>query len=623
MMDKVEAHFRRLVAYFAGRNYSQERLWRAFELAKKAHSGQTRKSGEPYIMHPLLVAIYTCEYGADEATVIAAILHDVAACGDVSPKEIEQLFGREVAALVDGVSRLGTIKKSPDKDVQELRKLFKRVDDDLRILLIKICSRLHNVRTLDSFPKYQQYLKLQETKNIYIPLAKKLNLWPAVRTMEDCCLKHFKPEVYNILFKKYEGEKSELEETTRQIKRVIQEDLGESMEKIYNIVLGQYSFTEINRQENIIGDLDASNVYYIQIILKEVEDCYVILEKMLKLYRSMNSHIVKDFMLFPKENGYKAIHASVFIPYGPMNLHIHTRETYQVANYGGFRHLLDLKSRPCSRWIDSIFTADTDAPNAIVRNELLGTPIKVYSMEGEADELPVYSKVLDYVVMKYPQTFLQIQHIKVGGQEKELLHQLHPGDVLEVAFSETLHQQVDLKMIVHANQDTTRHILSQYLEHPITFEQVYAGFEACVPWFLYFNILKFAENPGKYFLKDSRKLFETMNALGAKTLSVEDFFDSFINLDRLAMFKKTNDLHFFVIRVYPKDEDEPVAKVVPAILRMFADSGIPTERYEYRVSKNRFFVGSNFQKLSQLITLKEKLDQIDKYYHQLVPYFEH
>ena len=624
MSENVHSYLEPLKEYFDEQNYSQQQLWRAFEVADKAHEGQNRKSGEPYITHPLIVASYLCEYKADEDTILAAIMHDVVEDSATTLKEIRRIFGKGVATLVDGVTKLGNIPKTQNKDVQALRKLFQMMSGDLRMVLIKVFDRLHNMRTLGAMPPHKQERKLKETQNIYIPLAKKLNVWPAVCALEDLCLQYLQPEAFETISQHYEENKSELAAKKQQLKKVFQEKLQPEQDKIQDIVLGRYSFTEVYENKETLENLSMVDTHYVQIIVRNVEDCYSILGSIHNQFRPRH-HELRDFLAFPKENGYKAIHTKVFTPYGPINVHIHTQESYTIAHYGElFSAESSKEAQPSSRWINSILDANHDVLNdlsfqSIVQQEILGVSIKVYSIEGEEDELPEGSMVLDYVVMKYPDTFRHIQSIKVNGHKSELSHTLTQNDILDITFSDSP-QAIDLQMILHAKQHKTQRILEQHLKG-VTLDKVYEGIETCSPWLSYFDISRSLEQPEKYFAQNNYELIHTLNALGNQTLSLEDFFDSYLKLEQIKLLKKGKEVYQFAIDISSQNQNMSINNILEDILKLWGTCTVVPQKLNYKSLKNRLRIKLRFKKLSAIIQLKKVLDSTRQYQHQLIPHF--
>ena len=622
MSENVYSYLEPLKEYFSEQDYSQQQLWRAFEVADKAHEGQNRKSGEPYVTHPLTVASYLCEYKADEDTILAAIMHDVVEDSTTTLKEIQRVFGKGIATLVDGVTKLGNIPKTQNKDVQALRKLFQMMSGDLRMVLIKIFDRLHNMRTLGAMPPHKQERKINETKNIYIPLAKKLNVWRAVCALEDLCLQYLEPGVFKEISQYYQRNKSELAAKKQQLKKIFQEELWSKQEKIQDIILGQYSFTEVHKNRETLENLSMVDTHYVQIIVRDVEDCYILLGSIHNQFRPRH-HELRDFLAFPKENGYRAIHTRVFTPYGPINVHIHTQESYTIAHYGElFSAESSKKAQPSSRWINSIIDANHDVLNdlsfqAIVQQEILGKLIKVYSLKGEEDELPKGSMVLDYVVRKYPETFLHIQSIKVNGHKCELWYLLKQDDILDATFSDSP-QVMDMRMILYAKQHKTQRILEQYLKG-VTLDKVYEGIETCSPWLSYFDISRSLEQPEKYFAQSNYELLHTLNAIGNQTLSLEDFFDSYLELEQIKLLKKINGIYQCVINIANRSTSKKIS--VTDILKIWKNFGILPENLDYKSFKNEVWIKLHFKKISSVIQFKKALDKIQQYQHNLIYHF--
>ncbi len=317
-------------------------LEKAFIFADTAHAGQLRKNGEPYIQHPLHTAYILAEIRADLPTVVAGILHDVPEDTERTIEEIEEEFGSEIASLVSGVTKLSKIKyRGIERYRENLKKMFLAMTSDLRVIFIKFCDRLNNLRPLESLPPEKKRRIAEETLEIYAPIAGLLGIGRLKWQMEDLCFKYLYPEKFNELEYEYEVEKKvERQRFFHKVKSILVPKLEEANIKNYEIEARfkhLYSIykkmQEKDRKFNEIYD-----VFALRLIVPTIDDCYKVLGVIHTIWRPKTNRF-KDYIAVPKPNGYRSLHTTIFGPEGkPTEFQIRTREMHEESIYGIAAH---------------------------------------------------------------------------------------------------------------------------------------------------------------------------------------------------------------------------------------------------------------------------------------------
>jgi GTP diphosphokinase / guanosine-3',5'-bis(diphosphate) 3'-diphosphatase len=344
----------------------------AYDFAAKAHGNQKRKSGEPYIQHSLHTAFLLLQIKADLPTIIAGLLHDVPEDTDLTLEDVEKNFGKEVALLVEGITKLSKIKyRGVERYRESLRKMFLAMAQDLRVILIKFCDRLHNLRTLDALPREKRLRIAQETMEIYAPIAGLLGIWRLKWQMEDICFKYLYPEEYKKIEYKYEVEKkAERNQYILKIKNILGQKLKDegidfTIESRFKHLYSIYKkMQKKDRKFNEIHD-----VFALRVMVPNISDCYKTLGTIHSLWRPKSDRI-KDYIAVPKPNGYRSLHTTV---YGPDNksaeFQIRTWEMHEESLYGIAAHWhYKEKTEPGSskqqpRWIKDILSIQRHAEN--------------------------------------------------------------------------------------------------------------------------------------------------------------------------------------------------------------------------------------------------------------------
>jgi len=424
-----------------------ESVIRAYEFGALAHAGQTRLSGEPYISHPVAVARSLADMHLDPQTITAAILHDVVEDTDTPISEIEEQFGAEVAALVDGVSKLDQMQFTSRAEAQaeSFRKMMLAMIEDIRVILVKLADRLHNMSTLDAMPRKKQARIARETLEIYAPIANRLGINQMKVALEDLGFRHLYPYRYAVLGKALKRSKG----SQRQIVKKISERILQAMteENIDGDVRGRekhlYSiYKKMAEKKRLLGDV--VDVYGFRIIVDDVNTCYRILGIVHGLYKPMPGRF-KDYIAIPRINGYQSLHTTLFGPKGlPLEVQIRTRDMDSVAESGVAAHwrykAIDKASASPERrardWLsrlEEIQQAGTSEEFLeSVKVDLFPDKIYVFTPKGEILPLPKGATVVDFAYAVHTDVGNRCVAAKVDRTLVPLRTTLHNSQTVEI-----------------------------------------------------------------------------------------------------------------------------------------------------------------------------------------------
>ena len=440
-----------------------ERVKKAVAMAKRAHSGQYRKTGEPYIVHPLAVKKILEEWGMDEDTVIAGVLHDTVEDTDITLDDIRREFGDSVAFLVDGVTKLSTARRGmrdidtylPSTKDNFLR-LMIALGDDIRVLIIKLADRLHNIRTLSALPPDKQKKIAKETLEVFAPLADRLNMGRLRVEMSDLAFKYVDPRRFEELKDLIEKHNKTAEQSLKKIKQEVSNALKK--EKIQAEVSGRvksvYSLhrklAKHNQNINEIYDLTA-----LRIIVNDITDCYLALGIIHSLYSPMNGRI-KDYIAVPKQNGYQSLHTTVITKDKHIvEFQIRTKEMHEYAERGLAASFYyneqkvtenykqgKIKHLPTNLlWITELQMAAAKLREGKkidlkkLKLNLFADKIFVYTPKGDIIDLPNGAMPLDFAYRLHSEIGDHVVGVKINGKMSNLNKKLEQGDIVEILTS--------------------------------------------------------------------------------------------------------------------------------------------------------------------------------------------
>ena len=440
----------------------------AYDYAERAHSGQVRLSGEPFIEHPLQTAVFLADLRLDASTLAAALLHDVVEDCDVAVEELESSFGSEVAKLVDGVTKLTKTELVADEldpglqlsseaehaQAASLRKMLMTMAEDVRVVLIKLADRLHNMRTLDALSPERRVSKAQETLDIYAPLAHRLGIWEMKWRLEDLAFQHIDPTGYHEIAKLLSATRADREQYMERVQGILESELSDAginaevsgrPKHIYSIHKKIQKYAAENKEVGEIYDLFA-----LRILVDEIPDCYAALGVVHTRWHPLPGQF-DDYIPNPKDNLYQALHTTVLCEDAwPVEVQIRTHEMHRVAEYGVAAHWLYKEGQPSDvrfeekmTWVRQLLEWQRDVSGAeqfveSFKTDVFNNQVFVYTPKGELKELPAGATPLDFAYRIHTDVGHRCIGAKVNGKLVPLHTTLQNGDTVEIMTSKTV-----------------------------------------------------------------------------------------------------------------------------------------------------------------------------------------
>jgi guanosine-3',5'-bis(diphosphate) 3'-pyrophosphohydrolase len=427
---------------------------RAFDLAVDAHAGQTRASGEPYVTHPIASAQILAELGIDPVAVTAAILHDVPEDTEYSLSDIEDRFGPEVAHLVDGVTKLGKFSTHTHEQQQaeNIRKMFLAMAEDIRVVLIKLADRLHNMRTLSALPLEKQRRIARQTMEIYAPLGERLGIWQVKWELEDLAFKALEPERYRELVKlldtRRKGRESFIDRAMDELRPRLEEsairaELSGRPKHIFSI------WKKMQRKGAEFGEI--YDVYAIRVLVDEVRDCYAALGIVHALWRPIPGQF-DDYIAVPKNNLYQSLHTAVIAMDGkPLEIQIRTHGMHQVSEVGIAAHWRYKEGTKSDReydaklaWLRQLMDWQRDVSDATefvegIKLDIFQDQVFVFTPKGDIKDLPAGATPLDFAYRIHTDVGHRTIGAKVNNRLVPLDYRLKNGDIVEIVTTKGEH----------------------------------------------------------------------------------------------------------------------------------------------------------------------------------------
>ncbi|MGI5966580.1 MULTISPECIES: RelA/SpoT family protein [Anaerotruncus] len=431
----------------SGKSYDREKIMAAYELAYAAHEGQCRVSGEPYISHPIAVAIILVDLGMDSECITAALLHDVVEDTETSIEQVQKQFGEDVALLVNGVTKLGKISftSREEQQAENVRKMLLAMAQDVRVIIIKLADRLHNMRTIEVMPEQKRRDKALETMEVYAPLAHRLGIRAVKEELEDISLRYLDPVAYHEIESMLDLKKADRLHFLEKIKQKIRERLESEYSDVY--IDGRVkSVYGIYRKVYIQGKSfeEIFDVYAVRIIVDSVFECYNILGIIHDLFRPIPNRF-KDYISTPKPNMYQSLHTTVIDKEAiPFEVQIRTWDMHHTAEYGIAAHW-KYKAGITGRdkleerlaWIRQLIEnqKESDDVEDIVRSiksDLSPEEVYVFTPKGDVISLPVGSTVIDFAYAIHTAVGNRMVGAKIDGRMVALDTEVKTGQIVEI-----------------------------------------------------------------------------------------------------------------------------------------------------------------------------------------------
>ncbi len=427
---------------------------KAYSLAVKAHEGQVRKSGEPYVTHPLAVAYILAEMELDCDSIAAGILHDTVEDTTYSTDDIKEMFGDDIALLVDGVTKLGKIPYSTkeEQQIESIRKMFLAMAKDIRVILIKLADRLHNMRTLKSMPAAKQLEKSHETMEVYAPLAHRLGMQKIKWELEDLSLRYLDPVAYHEIADGIDQKRTEREVYLNQVQDILTTRLAQM--NIKSHIMGRAKHFYSIYRKMYTNNLELDQIYdllAVRVIVDTIPECYEVLGLVHELFKPIPGRF-KDYIAMPKKNMYQSLHTSLIGPGGrPFEVQIRTWDMHKVAEVGiaahwkykeGVSDESDIDSK--LEWVRQLIDIHKDMSDAeefmhTLKIDLFDDEVFVFSPKGDVLNLPANSTPIDFAYAIHSAIGNKTVGAKINGKIVNLDYKLTNGDIVEIITSSTPH----------------------------------------------------------------------------------------------------------------------------------------------------------------------------------------
>ena len=445
-MPEADLLFKEWSGYLKPEDISQ--LQSAYDFSKAAHEGQYRKSGEPYISHPLAVADILAQWHMDPQALTAALLHDVTEDTAVTKTDISRNFGRPVAELVDGVSKLDRIEFETQEKAQaeNFRKMLLAMARDVRVILIKLADRLHNMRTLDAVEPVKRRRIARETLEIYAPIANRLGLNKIYQELEDLSFKHLYPDRHRVLAKAVKASGGNRREVVSKVMEALKRKLhdGKVEAQVHGREKHLYSIYRKMREKHLTF-AQVLDVFAFRIVVNDVASCYLALGALHGLYKPIPGKF-KDYIAIPKANGYQSLHTTLFGPFGsPIEIQIRTREMHKIAEAGVASHWLYRSSdaslstlqQKTHQWLQSLIEMQSEAGDSVeflehLKVDLFPDEVYVFTHKGQIMALPRGATAVDFAYAVHTDIGNRCVAVKINQELMPLRTELKNGDRVEI-----------------------------------------------------------------------------------------------------------------------------------------------------------------------------------------------
>ncbi len=436
---------------------------KAYAYSAKVHAGQKRYSGEPYLIHPMEVTSILADIKLDKESIITGLLHDTIEDTLATKADITKIFGEEICTLVDGVTKISKLKISStfEKQAEDFRKLILATGKDIRVILVKLADRLHNIRTISYLPEERRKIFAKETVDLYAPLADRLGIYWIRTELEDRCFEVLKPNEYDEISKMFNSKKDEWEKYSSEIKSLLQTELNKfNLDALVNTRFKNfYSIYKKIIKKNLDPD-KVLDIKAFRIISKDIASCYAALGAVHSTWKPIPGRF-KDYIALPKSNGYQSLHTVVIGPFGDkVEVQIRTEEMHEIAEYGvaaHWKYKIDSKERrkliDLPESVKNIFETQTlsDPREFIdaIKDELITDFVYVFTPKGELKELPIDSCVIDFAYAIHTDLGNKCSGARVNGAIVPFSYKLKSGDAIEIIINKNREPSKDwLKYVV-------------------------------------------------------------------------------------------------------------------------------------------------------------------------------
>ncbi len=426
---------------------------KAYRFAAEKHTHQKRSSGEPYICHPIAVAEVIAELKVDVTSLVSALLHDVVEDTNTTVEEIKKEFGSETAEIVDGLTKLAKIQftSKQERMAENFRKMIIAMAKDLRVIIIKLGDRLHNMRTLDSLAAEKRRRIAQETLDIYAPLAGRLGIYNIRSELEDLCLKETKYEIYKEISRNIAAKKKEREVYIKEVVEILENELKKYGFKNARVSGRPKHFYSIYKKmvDRQLAFKDIHDLFAFRILVDSVKDCYEAVGIVHAMWKPMPGRF-KDYIAMPKPNYYQSLHTTVIRPNGtPAEIQIRTRDMHRICEYGvaahwSYKEQFKQKSEKTDlekfAWLRQMMELQNDVQDpteflAAIKVDLFDEEIFVFTPHGDVIQLPVGATPLDFAFAVHTDVGICAVGAKVNGRITPLRNKLSSGDIIEIFTS--------------------------------------------------------------------------------------------------------------------------------------------------------------------------------------------
>lgn len=423
-------------------------VWQAYRYADHAHAGQTRKTGEPYITHPVSVACILAQLHLDLPTLLAALLHDVVEDTHVDSAEITALFGKQVADLVDGLTKLDKVElqTATQAQAENFRKMLLAMSQDVRVILVKLADRLHNMQTLEAMRPEKQKRIARETLDIYAPIANRLGLNPIYHELEDLSFQYLYPNRFRVINKAIRTARGNRKEVVGKILEAIQNQLS-SHQLEFDVQGREKHLHSIYKKmtEKSMKLSQISDIYGFRVIVKDTAACYLALGALHALYKPIPGRF-KDYIAIPKANGYQSLHTTLFGPFGtPIEVQIRSEEMHNIADAGVAAHWLYKTTdahltklqQQTHQWLQRLVEIQTESDDSYeflehFKVDLFPDEVYVFTPKGNIMALPRGSTAVDFAYAVHTDVGNSCVAVKINNELAPLRTEMHNGDHVEI-----------------------------------------------------------------------------------------------------------------------------------------------------------------------------------------------